>query len=145
MISKNGGHGGGLSEPHEPKLDPPLHKCTCMLMHRHSGCIIHEHATRMYFTNIWAELSYECGPSCLINMGRVGMGRVFCGPSWHGLKLVAAELTVILRDSVRLSSHPFSKVGYESHDRAALPLRNLPRQEYIFLARLSLKTGCSIG
>ena len=23
-ISKNGGHGGGSSEPHEPKLDPPL-------------------------------------------------------------------------------------------------------------------------
>ena len=45
--------------------------CTCMLMHRHSGCIIHELATRMYFKNIWAELSYEYGPSCLMNLGRV--------------------------------------------------------------------------
>ena len=32
-------------------------------MHRHSGCIVHEHATRMYFKNIWAELSYKLGPS----------------------------------------------------------------------------------
>ena len=44
---------------------------TCMLMHRHSGCIKHEHATRMYFKKcmgrvvlwIWAELSYKLGPS----------------------------------------------------------------------------------
>ena len=26
----------------------------------------------------------------------------------------------------------YNSVGYESHDRAALPLRNLPRQKYIF-------------
>ena len=46
--------------------------------------------------NIWAELSYEFGPSCLINLG----------PSWHGpsfmraekvrAELVLAELSVIL-------------------------------------------------
>ena len=35
--------------------------------------------------NIWAELSYEFGPSCLINLGRVGVGRVLCGPSWHSI------------------------------------------------------------
>ena len=74
----------------------------------------------MYFRNIWAELSYEfepsclinlgrvgmgrilCGPSsyefgpsCLINLGRVGMGRVLCGPSWHGPSWFWAELSVI--------------------------------------------------
>ena len=44
---------------------------TCMLMHRQSGCIIHEHATRMYFKKCigrvvlwsWAELSYKLGLS----------------------------------------------------------------------------------
>ena len=64
-------------------------------MHIHSGCIIHEHATRKYFKNIWTELSYEFGPSCLINLGRVGMGRVLCGPSWHGPSWFWAELSVI--------------------------------------------------
>ena len=67
----------------------------CMLMHSHSGYIIHEHATRMYFKNIWAELSYEFGPSCLINLGRVGMGRVLCGSTWHGPSWFWAELSVI--------------------------------------------------
>ena len=47
--------------------------------------------------NIWAELSYEFGPSCLINLGRVGMGRVLCGPSWHGPSWFWAELSVILK------------------------------------------------
>ena len=46
--------------------------------------------------NIWAELSYEVGPSCLIKLGRVGMGRVLCGPSWHGPSWFWAELSVIL-------------------------------------------------
>ena len=46
--------------------------------------------------NIWAELSYEVGPSCLIKFGRVGMGRVLCGPSWHGPSWFWAELSVIL-------------------------------------------------
>ena len=45
--------------------------------------------------NIWAELSYEVGPSCLIKLGRVGMGRVLCGPSWHGPSWFWAELSVI--------------------------------------------------
>ena len=36
---------------------------TCMLMHRHSGCIMHEHATRMFF-KIY-------GPSCLMNLSGV--------------------------------------------------------------------------
>ena len=42
-----GGHGGGSRTGSATDY-------TCMLMHRHSGCIIHEHATRMYFKNIWA-------------------------------------------------------------------------------------------
>ena len=43
--------------------------------------------------NIWAELSYEFGPSCLINLGRV-----LCGPTWHGPNWFWAELSVILCD-----------------------------------------------
>ena len=70
----------GVREPPEPKLDPPL-LYTCLLMQRHSGCIIHEHATRIYFKKIWAELSYEFGPSCLINLM----------PSWHGPSFMRAE------------------------------------------------------
>ena len=50
----------------------------------------------MYFKNIWAELSYEFGPSCLINMGRVGMGQVLCGPSWHVPSLFWAEFVILL-------------------------------------------------
>ena len=49
----------------------------------------------MYFKNIWVELSYEFGPSCPINLGRVGMGRVLCEPSWHGPSWFWAELSVI--------------------------------------------------
>ena len=49
----------------------------------------------MYFKNIWAELSYGFGPSCLINLGRVGRGRVLCGPSRHGPSWFWAELSVI--------------------------------------------------
>ena len=45
--------------------------------------------------NTWAELSYGFGPSCLINLGRVGKGRVLCGPSWHGPSWFWAELSVI--------------------------------------------------
>ena len=45
--------------------------------------------------NIWAELSNEFGRSCLINFGRVGMGRDLCGPSWHGPNWSRAELSVI--------------------------------------------------
>ena len=45
--------------------------------------------------NIWTELSYEFGPSCLINLGRVVLGRVLCGPSWHGLSWFRAELSII--------------------------------------------------
>ena len=45
--------------------------------------------------NIWAELSYEFGPSCLINLGRVGMGRVLSGPSWHGSSWFWSELSAI--------------------------------------------------
>ena len=52
---------------------------------------------QLVFTSkiIWAELSYEFGPSCLIKLGRVGMGRVLCGPSWHGPSWFWAELSVI--------------------------------------------------
>ena len=76
-------------------------------MHRHSGCIMHEHATRMYFKNIWAELSYEFGPSCLINMGRVGMGRVFCGPSWH---VPSWFLGRVVRNSIGFAFHRYNEI-----------------------------------
>ena len=59
----------------------------------------------MYFTNIWAELSYEFGPSCLIKLGRVGMGRVLCGPSWHGPSWFWAELSVIRSAGSHLVLH----------------------------------------
>ena len=49
-------------------------------------------------TCIWAELSYGFGPSCLINLGRVGNGRVLCGPSWHGPSWFWPELSVIQID-----------------------------------------------
>ena len=32
---------------------------------------------------------------CLINLGQVGMGRVLCGPSWHGPSWFWAELSII--------------------------------------------------
>ena len=50
--------------------------------------------------NIWTELSYGFGPSCLINLGRVGKGRVLCGPSWHGPSWLWAELSVIPANSM---------------------------------------------
>ena len=67
---------------------------------------MHEHATRMYFKNIWAELSYEFGPSCLINMGRVGMGRVFCGPSWH---VPSWFLDRVVRNSIGFAFHRYNE------------------------------------
>ena len=74
-----GGGGGGVrakSENPEPKLDLPLlihvHLCTDILVASYMS---------MQFVctskNIWAKLSYEFGPSCLINLGRIGMGRVW--------------------------------------------------------------------
>ena len=54
--------------------------------------------------NIWAELSYEFGPSCLINLGRVGMGLVLCGPSWHGPSWFWAELSVIRSSSFKMAA-----------------------------------------
>ena len=63
---------------------------------------MHEHATRMYFKTIWAELSYEFGPSCLINMGQVGMGRVFCGPSWF--------LGRVVRNSIGFAFHRYNEI-----------------------------------
>ena len=71
-----------------------------MLMHRHSGCIIHERASRMYFKKMWAKLSYEFGSSCLINSVHVILGRVLCGPSWYGPSWYLAELSVILPDDL---------------------------------------------
>ena len=56
--------------------------------------------------NIWAELSYEFGPSCLINLGRVGMGRVLSGPSWHGPSWFWAELSVILYNKPGTNTEP---------------------------------------
>ena len=88
-ISKNGWHGAGSSAPPEPKLDPPLliHVANAQTFWLH-----HARACNSYVLqkNIWAELSYDIGPSCLINLGRVGMGRVLCGPSWFW-----SELSVI--------------------------------------------------
>ena len=48
------------------------------------------------FQKMWAELSNEFGPSCLINLGRAVMGRVLCEPSWHGPSWFWAEFSVIL-------------------------------------------------
>ena len=64
---------GGMEEVRANTLNPNWirhclyrHPCTCMLMHRHSGYIIHEHATCMYFKKhmgwvilwTWAELAW---------------------------------------------------------------------------------------
>ena len=59
--------------------------------------------------NIWAELSYEFGPSCLINLGRVGMGRVLCGPSWFW-----AELSVIHMKRVKKSDLSMTSLSVKS-------------------------------
>ena len=61
--------------------------------------------------NMWAELSYEFGPSCLINLGRVGMGRVLCGPSWHGPSWFWAELSVIQMSSRYLRQRRIKSEG----------------------------------
>ena len=68
----------------------------CMLMHSHSGYIIHENATRMYFKKymgrvvlwIWAELSYKLGSS-------------WHGPSFMWADLAWAELVLgrVVRNS----------------------------------------------
>ena len=80
-----GGHGRGSSEPPEPKLDPPLLIETSMHMYANAQAFwLHPTWTCNSYVlqkNIWAELSYEFGPSCLIDLGRVGMGRVGFGPS----------------------------------------------------------------
>ena len=55
--------------------------------------------------NIWAELSYGFGPSCLINLGRVGKGRVLCGPSWFWAELSVIRLLVPRRDSFPEAVH----------------------------------------
>ena len=70
-------------------------------MHRHSGCIIHEPATRMYFKkymgrvvlSIWAELSYKLGPS-------------WHGPSFMWAELAWAELVLgrVVRNSYHLTA-----------------------------------------
>ena len=43
---------------------------------------MHEHVTRMYFKNIWAELSYEFWTELSYKHG----------PSWHGPSFLWAEL-----------------------------------------------------
>ena len=47
-ISKNTEHGGGSSDRPYTQIGSAT-AYTCMLMNRHSGCTIHEHATCMYF------------------------------------------------------------------------------------------------
>ena len=59
--------------------------------------------------NIWAELSYEFGPSCPINLGRVGIRRVLCGPSWHGPSWFWSELSVIRSEDTKANAY-FSMV-----------------------------------
>ena len=85
---ERGGAGGGSSEPPESKLDPPLLIETSMYTYANAQTYLAASYMNMQLIctskNIWAELSYEFGPSCLIDSGRVGMGRVLCGPSWHG-------------------------------------------------------------
>ena len=63
-----------------------------MLMHRHSGYIIHEHANRMYFKQNVGLVHINLGPVVLqtwdvlswaefYHVGRVGMYQVDFGPS----------------------------------------------------------------
>ena len=60
---------------------------------------MHEHATRMYFKNIWAELSYEFWPS------------------WHGssflwTELACAELVLgsVVRNSIVFAFHRYNEI-----------------------------------
>ena len=75
-------------------------------MHRQSGFIIHEHAVRMHFKNIWAELSYEFGPSCLVNLGRVGMAEFYVGRVGMG----RVGLGRVVRNSLCCDAHRNSLV-----------------------------------
>ena len=75
----------------EPKLDLPLliHACYC------TDILVASYMSMQLVCtskNIWAELSYEFGPSCLINLGRVGMGRALCGPSFMWAELVLGRI-----------------------------------------------------
>ena len=47
-LKRGRGHGGVRANPMNPQ-SASITAYTCMLMHKHSGCIIHKHATRMYF------------------------------------------------------------------------------------------------
>ena len=77
FIEGGGGVMEGVQEPLEPKLDPPqLLHCKFILVASYMSMQL-----VCSSKNIWAELSYEFGASCLINLGRVGMGRVGFGPS----------------------------------------------------------------
>ena len=89
-ISKNGVYGGG-SNPLNPNW---IRRCLNMYANAQTF-LLHLVCTSK---NIWAELSYGFGPSCLINLGRVGKGWVLCGPSWHGPSWFWAELSVIHRN-----------------------------------------------
>ena len=55
---------------------------------------MHEHATRMYFKNIWAELSGEFGPS------------------WHGSNFLWAELVLgrVVRNSIVFAFHRYNEI-----------------------------------
>ena len=78
--------------------------------------------------NMWAELSYEFGPSCLINLGRVGMGRVLCGPSWHGPSWFWAELSVILYHMGRTVRKPVFGVSTKQDPNQSPQLQALARK-----------------
>ena len=88
-----------------------------------SGCIIHEHVLVCTSKSIWAELSYEFGPSCFITLGGVGMSRVLFGPSWHWPSL--GLLRVSEYSDIRGSEY---KIEYEY---SSLP-KSLDRDLFFF-------------
>ena len=72
----------------------------CMYPNWIRRCLnMYANAQTFLLHHTWACNSYVLqkiyGPSCLINLGRVGKGRVLCGPSWHGPSWFWAELSVI--------------------------------------------------
>ena len=82
---KTGGGGGGMKGVRANPMNPNwIRHCLYMYANAQTFWLHHAWACNSYvLQNIWAELSYEFERSCLVNMGRVGMGRVFRGPNRH--------------------------------------------------------------
>ena len=94
---KTGGGGGGMKGVRANPMNPNwIRHCLYMYANAQTFWLHHAWACNSYvLQNIWAELSYEFERSCLINMGRVGIGRVFRGPSRHVPSWFWAVLSVI--------------------------------------------------